>query len=171
MWTSKTRKVHDRKTGRYPSDLLDEEWALVAPHMPPPRIGRRHKVPEQRDILNAILYVLTTGCQWRQLPTDFPSKSAVHDYFICWDRDGVLTRVHDALYTHARELAGRAAEPTLAIVDSQSVKSAEKGGLTSIRQGTTQARKSKAKSVISRSTRKASSSILRSRQLTSRIAT
>ena len=170
MWTTETRKTHDRKTSRYPSDLLDEEWALVEPHLPPPRSTRRHKVPERRDILNAILYVLTTGCQWRQLPKDFPSKSAVHDYFICWDRDGVLTRVHDALYTQARELAGRTAEPTLAIVDSQSVKSAEKGGAISIRPGTTQARKSKARSGISPSTRKGSSSISRSRQPTSRIA-
>ena len=170
MWTTETRKTHDRKTSRYPSDLLDQEWALVEPHLPPPRSTRHHKVPERRDILNAILYVLTTGCQWRQLPKDFPSKSAVHDYFICWDRDGVLTRVHDALYTQARELAGRTAEPTLAIVDSQSVKSAEKGGPISIRPGTTQARKSKARNVLSQSTRMGLSSISLSLQPTSRIA-
>ena len=128
-------------------------------------------MPEQRDILNAILYVLTTGCQWRQLPKDFPSKSAVHDYLVCWDRDGVLTRVHDALYAQVRELDGRDAEPTFAIVDSQSVKSAEKGGPISICQGTTQVRKSKARSATLQSTRKGSSSILRSRLPTSRIAT
>ena len=171
MWTAETRKTHDRKASRYPSDLLDEEWALVEPHLPPPRSTRHHKVPERREILNAILYVLTTGCQWRQLPKDFPSKSAVHDYFICWHRDGVLTRVHDALYAQAREMAGRNAEPTLAIVDSQSVKAAEKGGAISIRQGTMQVRKSKARSATSRSIRKGSSSISRSRQPTSRIAT
>jgi transposase len=73
------------------------------------------------EIVNAIFYVLTTGCQWRQLPKDFPSKSTVHDYMICWDRDGVLTRLHDALYSQVREVAGRNAEPTFAIVDSQSV--------------------------------------------------
>ena len=170
MWNAESRKTYGRENARYPSDLTDEEWGLIEPHMPPPRVSRRHKVRCQRDIMNAILYVLTTGCQWRQLPKDFPSKSAVHDYLICWDRDGVLTRVHDALYTQARELAERNAEPTLAIVDSQSVKGAEKGGPISIRQGTTQVRKSRAQSVISPSTRKVSSSISRSRPPTSRIA-
>ena len=100
--------------------------------------------------------VLTTGCQWRQLPKDFPSKSVVHDYMICWDRDGVLTRVHDALYATARELAGRTTSASLGIVDSQSVKGAEKGGLASIRRATTPARKSKARRGISASIRKAS---------------
>lgn len=171
MWTTESRKTYDRKTARYPSDLADEEWALIEPHLPPPRSQRRHKVPDRREIMNAILYILTTGCQWRQLPKDFPSKSTVHDYMICWDRDGVLTRLHDALYTQARELAGRNPEPTLAIVDSQSVKGAEKGGPKSIRPGTTQVRKSRARNVISRSTRKASSSISRSRRPMSRIAT
>ena len=171
MWTAENRKTYDRKASRYPSDLADEEWVLIEPHLPPPRSQRRHKVPDRREIVNAIFYILTTGCQWRQLPKDFPSKSTVHDYMICWDRDGVLARVHDALYTQARELAGRNAEPTLAIVDSQSVKGAEKGGPISIRQGTTRGRKSRARSVISQSTRKGSSSISRSRRLTSRIAT
>lgn len=170
MWTAENRKTYDRKTARYPSDVVDEEWALIEPHLPPPRSTRRHKVPDRREIVNAIFYILTTGCQWRQLPKDFPSKSTVHDYMICWDRDGVLTRLHDVLYTQARELAGRNAEPTLAIVDSQSVKSAEKGGPISIRQGTTGARKSRARSVILRSTRKGSLSISRSRQPTSKIA-
>jgi transposase len=170
MWTAENRKTYDRKAARYPSDVVDEEWALIEPHLPPPRSTRRHKVPDRREIVNAIFYILTTGCQWRQLPKDFPSKSTVHDYMICWDRDGVLTRLHDVLYTQARELAGRNAEPTLAIVDSQSVKSAEKGGPISIRQGTTEARKLSARSVISQSTRKASSSISRSRRPTSRIA-
>jgi transposase len=170
MWTAENRKTYDRKAARYPSDLIDEEWVLIEPHLPPPRSTRRHKVPDRREIVNAIFYILTTGCQWRQLPKDFPSKSTVHDYMICWDRDGVLTRLHDALYTQARELAGRNAEPTLVIVDSQSVKSAEKGGLISIHQGTMQVRKSRARSVILRSTRKDSSSISRSRRPTSRTA-
>jgi transposase len=156
MWTNDNRAAYERKSSRYPSDLTDEEWALVAPLMPPPRRARRHPVPETRALLDAVLYVLTTGCQWRQLPKEFPSKSVVHDYFICWDRDGVLKRVHDALYVQARELAGRKPTASLGIVDSQSVKGAEKGGLRSIRQGTTLARRSKARSVTSASTRKAS---------------
>jgi transposase len=156
MWTIESRAKYDRRTARYPSDLTDEEWALVEPQLPPPRKGRRYPAPAQREVLNAILYVLTTGCQWRQLPKDFPSKSVVHDYMVCWDRDGVLKRVHDALYQMARELAGRAATATVGIVDSQSVKGAEKGGPGSIRQGTTQARKSRARSVMPVSIRKAS---------------
>jgi transposase len=156
MWTNDNRAAYERKCSRYPSDLTDEEWDIVRPLMPPPRKARRHPVPETRDLLNAVLYVLTTGCQWRQLPKDFPSKSVVHDYLICWDRDGVLTRVHDALYAKARELVGRNSGASLGIVDSQSVKGAEKGGPRSIRQGTTQPRKSRARSAMSASMRKAS---------------
>jgi transposase len=156
MWTNDNRAAYERKSCRYPSDLTDEEWAIVSPLMPPPRKARRHPVPETRELLNAILYVLTTGCQWRQLPKDFPSKSVVHDDLVCWDRDGVLARVHDALYAKARELAGRNATASLGIVDSQSVKGAEKRGLRSILAATTPARRSKARSATSASIRKAS---------------
>jgi len=156
MWTNDSRAAYERKGCRYPSDLTDEEWALIGPLMPEPRKARRHPVPPTRLILDAILYVLTTGCQWRQLPKDFPSKSVVHDYFVCWDRDGVLARVHDTLYAKARAIAGRNATASLGIVDSQSVKSAEKGGLRSIRPGMMQARRSKARSATSASIRRAS---------------
>ena len=128
MWTAENRCAYERKAQRYPSDLTDEEWALVEPHLPPPRQRSRHKSPERRDVLDAILYVLTTGCQWRALPKDFPPRSTVHDYFVDWHGDGTLTRVHNALYCEARELVGKAPTPTLSIVDSQSVKGAEKGG-------------------------------------------
>src|SRR3954468_20362968 len=104
MWTSENRYAYERKAQRYPSDLTDEEWALVEPHLPPPRQRSRHKSPERRDVLDAILYVLTTGCQWRALPKDFPPRSTVHDYFVDWHGDGTLTRVHNALYCEAREL-------------------------------------------------------------------
>jgi transposase len=156
MWTNDNRAAYERKAGRYPSDLTDEEWALIEPLMPPPRKARRHPVPPTRLILDAILYVLTTGCQWRQLPKDFPSKSMVHDYLVCWDRDGVLARVHDTLYVKARELAGKDATASLGIVDSQSVKSAEKGGLSSIRPVMMPARRPKARSATSASIRRAS---------------
>lgn len=154
MWNDETRPRYERK-GRYPSDLTDEEWALVAPHLPPPRQKSRRPSPAQRDVLNAMLYVLTTGCQWRQLPKDFPPRSTVHDYFIDWHGDGTLARVHHALYTQARLLEERKATPTLAIVDSQSVKSAEKGGPRSTLPATTRARKSRERSDISPSTRSA----------------
>jgi len=137
------------------SDLTDEEWALVEPHLPPPRQRSRHKSPERRDVLDAILYVLTTGCQWRALPKDFPPRSTVHDYFVDWHGDGTLTRVHNALYCEARELVGKAPTPTLSIVDSQSVKGAEKGGPISIPQATMRARRSKVRSATSPWTRSA----------------
>jgi transposase len=148
MWTSEARARYERH-GRYPSDLSDEEWALVEPHLPPARRVNR------REVLNAVLYVLTTGCQWRALPRDFPAKSTVHDYFVEWHCDGTLTRIHHALYTQARELAGRNPTATTVIVDSQSVKSAEKGGSKSIPLATMRARKSKARSVTLPSIRSA----------------
>jgi transposase len=149
MWTADNRSQHERKGAGYPSDLRDEEWTLLEPLLPPQRRTCR------RRIVDAILYQLTTGCQWRQLPKDFPPRSTVFEHFADWDHDGVLTHVHHALYKRARELAGRAAEPTLAIVDSQTVKSAEKGGRTLIRPATTAGRKSRAKSDMRRSIRAA----------------
>jgi transposase len=156
MWTARNRAQYERKGRRYPSDLTDEEWDLVEPHLPPARQGRRFPAADRRSVLDGILYVLTTGCQWRQLPKDFPPKTTVHRYFIEWHTDGILMRLHHALYEEARTLAGRHPTPTTAIVDSQSVKSAEKGGLASILQGTMRVRKSKARSVMPPSIRKAS---------------
>src|SRR5258708_1623753 len=153
MWTAENRATYDHKTKRYPSDLTDAEWELIKPHLPPPTKGRRHPALDRREVMNAILYVLTTGCQWRQLPRDFPSKSAVHKYLIGLQHDGVLTRIHHALYGQVREQAGRMPTPTLSIVDSQSVKSAEKGGARSIRMATMRARKSRARSATSASIR------------------
>ena len=146
MWTAENRDLYERKTNRYPSDLTDEEWALVEPHLPP------QKRVDRREVLNAILYILTTGCQWRMLPKDFPSKSTVHDYFVEWQCEGVLTRVHHALYVEARELMGREASPTCAVIDAQSVKAAEKGGRTLIPLAMMRAKKSKASNAMRRST-------------------
>lgn len=147
MWTKENRGRYDRKGQRYPSDLTEEEWVLVEPHLPPERRKDR------REVLNAILYVLGTGCQWRALPKNFPPKSTVHDYFIEWHCDGTLTRIHHALYAEVRQLAGKEPTATTAIVDSQSVKSAEKGGPKSTLPATMRARKSRARSAISPSTR------------------
>jgi len=99
--------------------------------------------------------VLSTGCQWRAIPKDLPPRSTVHDFFDLWEWDGTLDRIHDALYVKCREQAGRDASPTAAIIDSQSVKSAEKGGPRSTRQATMRARRSRARSVTFSSTRKA----------------
>ena len=139
MWTAKNRARYERKGLRYESDLTDEEFALIASFLPPERSVSR------RSLVNGILYVLTTGCQWRQLPKDFPPKSTTHDYFVELQCTGVLKQIHNALYAEVRVLEGRAATPTLAIVDSQSVKSAEKGGRKLIRLDMTRARKLRAR--------------------------
>lgn len=153
MWSDESRGKYERKGLRYPSDLTDEEWALVEPHLPPPRQRSRFPSPDRRAVLNAILYVLSTGCQWRALPKDFPPKSTVHDYFVDWHIDGTLTRLHHALYCELREGTGKSATPTTSIVDSQSVKAAEKGGLRTTRRAMTAPRSSKARNVTSLSTR------------------
>jgi transposase len=128
MWTNENRQRYGRGSLRYPSDLKDEEFALIAPLIPKAKRGGRRREVDIREVLNGLLYVLSTGCQWAALPKDLPPKSTVYDYFDLWSWDGTLSRIHDALYLACREQAGREASPTAAIIDSQSVKSAEKGG-------------------------------------------
>ena len=141
MWTSETRRDYERKCKRYPSDLTDEEWALIGPLIPPAKHGGRRRTVDVREVLNGLLYVLETGCQWRSLPKDLPPRSTVHHYFILWEWDGTLQRIHHALYLLVRDLEGREASPTAAVIDSQSVKSAEKGGPGSIHRATMRARR------------------------------
>ena len=128
MWTNKNRARYDRSKLRYPSDLTDEEWGLVEPLIPPGKTGGGKRTVIMREVVNGLMYILSTGCQWRAIPKDLPPKSSVHDYFDLWTYDGTLERIHDALYQQCRERAQRQASPTAAIIDSQSVKSAEKGG-------------------------------------------
>jgi transposase len=104
------------------------EWNLIAPLIPPARRGGRRRHVCERSVLEGILYVLETGCQWRHLPKDFPPRSTCHGYFQLWAWDGTLERIHCHLYLCTRELEGREASPTAAIVDSQSIRSAAKGG-------------------------------------------
>ena len=129
MWTNENRARYDRSTLRYPSDLTDEEWALVAPLIPPPKPGGNKRTRDMREVVNGLMYVLSTGCQWRAIPKDLPPRSTVSGYFDRWDHDGTVQRLHHALFVQCREQAGREASPTAAIIDSQSVKGAEKGGL------------------------------------------
>ena len=84
MWTPQNRKRYDRSRLRYPSDLTDEEWAYVAPLIPPAKRGGNKRTVNIREVMNGVMYVLGTGCQWRALPKDLPSKSTVHDYLILW---------------------------------------------------------------------------------------
>jgi transposase len=148
MWTNETRGRYDRSRLRYPSDVTDEEWAIVGRLIPPAKKGGNKRSVDEREIVNGLMYILSTGCQWAALPKDLPARSTVNAYFLRWDDDGTLDRIHQALYLQCRELAGREASPTAAIIDSQSVKSAEKGGPRSTRQATTPERKSKARSAI-----------------------
>jgi transposase len=155
VWTNGNRGRYDRSRLRYPSDLTDEEWALVEPLIPPAKRGGNKRTVSVREVVNGQMYVLSTGCQWRAIPKDLPPRSTVYDYFDLWSWDGTLDRIHDALYVRCREAASREASPTAAIIDSQSVKSAEKGGPASIRPATTRARKSRARSGTFLSIRKA----------------
>jgi transposase len=145
MWTSKNRGRYDRSKLRYPSDLTDEEWQLVEPLIPLGKPGGERRTVNLREVVNGLMYVLSTGCQWRAIPKDLPPKSTVYDYFDLWTYDGTLERINHALYEQCREQAEREASPTAAIIDSQSVKSAEKGGPASIRRVTMRARRSRAR--------------------------
>src|SRR5665213_2514387 len=148
MWTAENRGRYNRDKLRYPSDLTDAEWALIEPLIPPAKKGGRKREVVLREVVNGLMYVLGTGCQWRAIPKDLPPTSTVHGYFVLWNWDGTLDRIHHALYVKCREQAEREASPAACIIDSQSVKSAEKGGPVSIRRGMTPARKSRARSAI-----------------------
>jgi transposase len=149
MWTPENRGRYDRSKLRYPSELTDDEWALVARLIPPAKRGGNRRHVDERAIVDGLMYILSTGCQWRALPKDLPPRSTVHDYFDLWSWDGTLDRLHHALYVKCREQAGREASPSAAIIDSQSVKAAEKGGPRSTRMAMTRARRSRARSAIS----------------------
>lgn len=149
MWTTANRGRYNRSKLRYPSDLTDDEWALIEPLIPPAKRGGNKRTVKVREVVNGLMYILSTGCQWAALPRDLPPRSTVNDYFRRWDYDGTLDRIHHELYIRCREKAGRDASPTAAIVDSQSVKSAEKGGSRAIRTATMRAKRSKARSATS----------------------
>jgi transposase len=155
MWTIENRARYDRSKLRYPSDLTDEEWRHVAPFIPPAKHGGNKRTVSVCEVVNGLMYILSTGCQWRAIPKDLPPRSTVHGYFELWTWDGTLDRIHDALYVKCREQASREASPTAAIIDSQSVKSAEKGGPRSTRRAMMRARRSRARSATYSSTRKA----------------
>jgi transposase len=153
MWKPEHRAAADRRGLRYPSDLTDSEWTLVELLIPPAKHGGRRREVNAREVLNAVFYVLSTGCQWQALPKDLPPKSTAHYYFMLWDWDGTLERIHHTLYVALREKEGREASPSAAVVDSQSAKGAQKGGRRSIRRASMRARRSRVASATSSSTR------------------
>jgi putative transposase len=128
-WTDITREQHRRAGLRYPSDLTDAEWGLIAPLLPPARRGGRPRTTDLREVVNAILYLASSGCQWRMLPKDFPPLSTVQSYFYAWRDLGLWQSINHLLVMAARELEGREASPTAGVIDSQSVKTTESGGI------------------------------------------
>ncbi len=137
---------YNRDQLRYPSDVTEEEWAQIVPLIPPARRGGRKRTVDIRAVFNGLLYVLSTGCQWRAIPQDLPPRSTIFYYFGLWQADGMLRRIHATLYVKCRKQQDRTASPTACISDSQSVKSAEKGGGRLIRRALTRANGSRAKS-------------------------
>ena len=128
MWTEITRPKYDREKLRYASDLSDDEWTLIEPHLPEAQSLGRPRTTDLREVVNAILYVLRSGCPWRLMPKDFPPRSTVQRYFAAWRDEGLWAGINHALLSAAREAEGREAAPSAGVIDSQSVKSTESGG-------------------------------------------
>src|SRR5829696_6671256 len=128
MWTPATRRRHSREHLRYESDVSDEEWALLEPHLPAPCLTGRPRAWPMREIVNAIFYVLRSGCAWRLLPDSFPPRQTVYGWFLRLRDDCVLERLNHHLVMLDRARSGRAASPSAGVLDSQSVKTTEAGG-------------------------------------------
>ena len=132
MWTEITRPKYEREGLRYASDLTDREWQLIAPFLPPTKAVGRPRTTDLREVVNAILYLLRSGCPWRMLPTEFPPRSTVQRYFYAWRDDATWQRINHHLLMAVREAEGREASPSAGVIDSQSHGKRRGAGLYSI---------------------------------------
>lgn len=123
----------------YPTDLTNEQWELIVSHIPPEKRGGRHREVDLREVINGVLYVNRTGCQWRALPHDLPPWGTVAYYYYRFRNDGTWQTIHDRLRAQVRTVVGKEPTPSAAVIDSQSVKTTEKRGSAA---GTTRGRKS-----------------------------
>ena len=130
MWTEEQRSIYRRDEDRYPSNLTDAEWERLKPLIPEALPGGRPRKTDMRAAMNAIFYLLRTGCPWRYLPRDeFPPRSTVYNIFRKFQKDGVWEAIWEELHMALREQLGREASPTAAVIDSQMLKAAEKGAV------------------------------------------
>ncbi len=128
MTKTAVTELAPRRQRRYGTDLTDAEWQLITPFLAPKAGPGAPRTVETRAVVDAIFYKLRTGCQWRYLPADFPNWVTVYYYFRKWGDDGTWERINSALRREVRQAAGREAEPSAAIIDSQSTKTTESGG-------------------------------------------
>jgi transposase len=141
MWTDEDRSTYQRLGSSFPSNLTEAEWDRLGPLIPDAKPGGRPRKTDMRAAINAIFYLLRTGCPWRYLPRDgFPPRSTVYNIFRKFQREGVWEAIWAELYAALRERLGRQASPTAAVLDSQTLKSAEKGAVMTMRWGMMPAR-------------------------------
>ena len=144
-WNDTARIEHRRDAVRYPSDLRDREWALIAPLLPPAERGGRPRTTDLRSVVDAIVYVASSGCQWRMLPKDFPPVSTVQGYFYAWRDSGLWQGINHLLVMSTRELEGREASPTAGVIDTRASRPPRAEGFAAM----TRARRSRDESVTS----------------------